>query len=241
MKGRDVDWNCALTLGGRAEGDAIDVTVAGLAAEPGTVRASAQLLSDAERQRASRFAFERDARRFIVARARLRQQLAARLGERPESIELVYGAHGKPALAGRWADASVQFNVSHRDDVAVYAFSSGRAIGIDVEAVQVLPDADGVAARFFSNREQAAYRALAPHDRPQGFFNCWTRKEAFIKAQGDGLCHRLDRFDVSLTPGEPAEILRVENTPGRACGWGLESFSPAAGFVAAVVVERRRR
>jgi len=240
MKGGDVAWNCALTLGGRAEGDPIDVVVAQLAAERDTVRASVELLSDAERRRAKRFAFDRDARRFIVARARLRQLLATRVGERPEAVELVYGAHGKPALAPRFAHSGVHFNVSHRDDLAVYAFSRGRAIGIDVEAVRALPDADAIAARFFSDRENGAYRALDPHDRPQGFFNCWTRKEAFIKAQGDGLCHRLDRFDVSLTPGEPAQILRVENAPGSHCGWRLDSFSPAAGFVAAVVVERRR-
>jgi 4'-phosphopantetheinyl transferase len=235
-----VDWNCALTLGGRAEGNAIEVAVAGLAAESETVQAAARLLSDAERRRAARFTFERDARRFVVARARLRQQLAGRLGERPEAIELVYGAHGKPALGRRFADSGLQFNVSHRDEVAVYAFSSGRAVGIDVEAVHALPEADDLAARFFSDRENAAYRALDPHDQPQGFFNCWTRKEAFIKAQGTGLSHRLDRFDVSLTPGEPAEILRVDDTPGSRCGWRLESFSPAAGFVAAVVVQRRR-
>jgi 4'-phosphopantetheinyl transferase len=235
-----VDWNCALTLGGRAEGDAIEVAVAGLAAEPETVRASAGLLSDAERQKAARFTFERDARRFIVARARLRQHLATRLGERPESIDLVYGPQGKPALGRRFADSGLQFNVSHRDEVAVYAFSSGGAIGIDVEAVHALPEANNIAARFFSHRENAAYRALEPHDQAQGFFNCWTRKEAFIKAQGDGLSHRLDRFDVSLTPGEPAEILRVDDTPGSRCGWRLESFSPAAGFVAAVVVQGRR-
>ena len=247
-----MDANCALTLGERAEGawsdgatfftdDAIEVVVTGLAAAPDTVRASAGVLSDAERQRATRFAFDRDARRFILARARLRQLLAARLGERPESVELVYGAHGKPALARRFADCDLRFNVSHRDEVAVYAFSSGRAIGIDVEAVRAVPHADAIAAHLFSDRENAAYRALDPRDRPLGFFHCWTRKEAFVKALGDGLCHPLDRFDVSLAPGEPAAVLRVEDMPGDRCGWRLQSFSPAPGFVGAVVVACRRR
>jgi phosphopantetheinyl transferase len=90
---------------------------------------------------------------------------------------------------------------------------------------------------FFSRRENAAYQALDPRDKPIAFFNCWTRKEAFIKALGDGLYHPLDRFDVSLAPGEPARILRVDDTPGEACGWRLESFCPAPGFVAAVVTE----
>jgi 4'-phosphopantetheinyl transferase len=120
----------------------------------------------------------------------------------------------------------------------VYAFSSGREIGIDVETVRLIRDADDIAARFFSPRENEAYLALDPPDRPLGFFNCWTRKEAFIKALGDGLYYPLDRFDVSLAPDEPARILRIESTPGDRCGWRMESFSPVTGFVAAIVIEQ---
>ena len=218
--------------------DAIEIVVAGLALEPAAVRASASLLSAAERERAGRFAFGRDARRFIVGRGRLRQLLGARLGVRPESVELVYGARGKPALANSGRN-SLRFNLSHRDDLAVYALSWGCDVGIDVEAIRPLPDADAVAARFFSRPEHAAYRALEPRDRPLGFFQCWTRKEAFIKALGDGLSHPLDSFDVSLAPGAPAEFLRVEAVPGDDRGWRLASFFPAAGFVAAVVAEER--
>lgn len=221
--------------------DDIEVVVTRLVVGGEAVRASAALLSDAERQRASRFAFDRDRRRFIVARARLRELVAARLNVRAEAVELVYGAHGKPALARHSADSDLRFNVSHCDDVVVYAFSTGREIGIDVEAIRVLRDADDIAARFFSRRENEAYRALERRDRPLGFFNCWTRKEAFIKALGDGLYHPLDRFDVSLAPGEPAKIVRLENTPGDQCGWRMEGFSPAPGFVAALVTENRRR
>ena len=201
--------------------------------------AAVALLSDAERQRASRFLFERDRDRFIVARACLRQLLAARLCTAPDSVELVYGAHGKPALAPWYADTDLRFNVSHCDDLTLYAFSCGREIGIDVEAVRPIRDADDIAARFFSQRENRAYRALEPSDRPLGFFQCWTRKEAFIKALGDGLSYPLNRFDVSLAPGEPAQILRVEDAPGDRCGWRLESWSPAPGFVAAVVIGDR--
>ncbi len=217
--------------------EAIDVVVTRLKVEAEAVHASAALLSDAERQRASHFAFDRDRNRFIVARARLRRLLASRLGLRPEAVELVYGPRGKPALSPGFADLDLRFNMSHSEDIAVYAFSYGREIGVDVEAVRELRDADDVAARFFSRRENEAYRALDPLDKPLGFFNCWTRKEAFIKALGDGLYHPLDRFDVSLAPGEPAKILCVENTSGADCGWRMDSFSPAPGFVAAVVTE----
>jgi 4'-phosphopantetheinyl transferase len=221
--------------------DGVDVVVTTLAAGPEAVRASVPLLSATERQQASLFAFDRHRHRFIVARARLRQLLGARLGVPPESVELVYGARGKPALAARVARSPLRFNVSHREDVTVFAFAVGREIGIDVEAIRPIPDADAVAAHFFSARENAAYRALAPWDRALGFYQCWTRKEAFIKALGDGCYYPLDRFDVTLGPGEPATILRVEGMPGDRCRWRLESFSPAPGFVAAVVAERRAR
>lgn len=200
--------------------------------------ASASLLSDAERQRAGRFASDRVRRRFVVARARLRQLLGARLGVRPDSVELVYGAYGKPALARRYAASGLHFNASHSEDVAVYAFSIGREIGVDVEALRVIRDADAIAARFFSRTENQAYLALDPRDRPAGFFNCWTRKEAFVKALGDGLHYPLDRFDVSLAPDEPAKILRVANTTGEECGWTVHGFVPEPGFIGAVVVRK---
>ena len=218
--------------------DVVEVVVARPDVGSDAVCASATLLSDRELERARRFAFDSDRGRYVVARALLRQLLAARLGARPESVELAAGARGKPALTGRCATSDLRFNVSHCEDVAVYAFASGREVGVDVEAVRALPDADDVAALWFSRHEHATYRALEPRDRPLGFFQCWTRKEAFIKALGDGLYHPLDRFDVSLAPGEPARILRVEDVPGDQCPWRLEAFSPVPGFVAAVVTER---
>lgn len=204
------------------------------------VWALAALLSDAERQRANRFAFNRDRRRFIVARARLRQLIGARLDQHPGSIGLVCGPHGKPALAAGCADSNLRFNVSHSGNIAVYAFAQRREIGIDVELIRVLHDADEIASRFFSRRENEAYRALNRSDRPLGFFNCWTRKEAFVKALGEGLYHPLDRFDVSLAPGEPVRILSIDSSPPKARGWQLESFCPAPGYVAAVATENTR-
>ena len=111
-------------------------------------------------KRASRFVFDRDRRRFTVARAQLRHLLAGRLGVRPEAVELSNGAHGKPALARDCAASSLCFDVSHSDDVAVYAFSPGREIGIDIESVRAIHDADDIAAHFFSHREYEVYVAL---------------------------------------------------------------------------------
>ena len=216
----------------------IEVVVARLDIELEAVRALAALLSEAERQRASRLVFDRDRDRVVVARSRLRQLLGERLDIRPESVELAYGARGKPALASRFAGSGLRFNVSHAVDVAVYGLSSGREIGVDVEIVRPIREADAIAARFFSRHENAAYLALDSRDRTLGFFHCWTRKEAFIKALGDGLYHPLHSFDVSLRPGESARILSVASTPGDRCGWTLHSFVPEPGLVGAVAVEK---
>jgi 4'-phosphopantetheinyl transferase len=195
----------------------------------------AQCLSDDERFRARRFVFERDRYRFVVGRAHLRKFLASRLGIQPDAVEFVYGRHGKPALSRRFAASELHFNVAHSEDVAVYAFSRKREIGVDVEAVREMKDADEIASRFFSQSEYDTYRALDRYEKAFGFFSCWTRKEAFIKAIGDGLCFPLDCFDVSLTPGVPATILRIGDSPGVDCGWSLESFSPVPGFIGAIV------
>jgi 4'-phosphopantetheinyl transferase len=218
--------------------DALEVVTISLDAAFDTVRAAAVLSRD-ERRRADRFARERDRRRFIVSRAQLRELLGARLRVPPEHVEFVYGPAGKPALATRFGGTGLRFNVSHCDGIAAFAFTIGRDIGIDIEAVRALPDADAVASLVFSPEEQATYRALEVRDRPLGFFNCWTRKEAFVKAIGDGLRYPLDRFEVSLTPGEPPRLLRIDSTPGSRTGWRLHAFVPAPGLIGAVAVRTR--
>ena len=215
---------------------AVEVVTARLDVAPAVARDLESCLSGGERERARRFVVERDGRRWIAGRARLRQLLADRLGMAPEDVELARGPHGKPGLSPRMADPDLEFNMSRSGDLAAYAFSRGRAIGIDIEAVRDLRDADAVAARFFSPREIEDYSALRPGDKPLGFFNCWTRKEAYVKALGDGLAFPLDRFDVSLAPDEPARILRVDRTSGESCGWSLHALTPAPGFTGAVVV-----
>jgi len=213
-----------------------EVVVARLPVGADAERASEAVLSVAERHRANRFVLDRDRRRFIACRARLRQLLGERLGVPPASVELAYGARGKPVLAPRFNGSALRFNLSHCGNLAVYAFSSRTDVGIDVEAIRVVDEADLIAAESFSPREREMYRDLPARDKPLGFLNCWTRKEAFVKAIGAGLAHPLDSFDVSLAPGEPARILRVQNTDGD-CGWRIGSFFPAPGFVAAVVNE----
>ena len=212
-----------------------EIVVARLDAGRDVIERETTLLSHDESQRAARFVRARDRGRFIVARATLRRLLGSRLDLPPEAIALVTGPFGKPELAPHQSRSGLRFNLSHCDGIAVFGFSWDREIGVDVEAVRTLPDADRIALRFFSGNESKAYFDLRPADRPLAFFNCWTRKEAFIKALGEGLGFPLDRFDVSLAPGEPARLLRVDNEPGERCGWALDDFVPAAGFVGAAV------
>lgn len=218
-----------------------DLLIVQLDVGPEVVQAAAALLSQAERKRAARFAFDRDRRRFTVARAVLRELLAARLGMQPESVELLDGAFGKPSLARSFSPEDLLFNVSHCEDVAVYALTHGREIGVDIEVVRDVPDRDGIAARFFSARESETFRGLNESEKTEAFFNCWTRKEAFVKALGAGLGHPLDSFDVPLLPGSVGQLLRVGTVFGNHGDWQLFSFAPLPGYVGAVAVESSKQ
>lgn len=211
----------------------IDVVVMRDSLNPDAVSASAAILSDNERYRAGRFVMERDRQRFVVRRAHLRKLLGERLGVPGACVRLSTGVHGKPALAAPWDGSGITFNLSHSGDLTVYAFASYTDVGIDVEAIRVIDDADRLAAIAFSSVEFEAYEGLPPERRVIGFLNGWTRKEAFVKATGAGLRQPLNSFDVSLAPNEPARVLRIGTTRGDG-GWSMYSFCPAPGFITAV-------
>lgn len=191
-------------------------------------------LSADERARAARFYFERDRRRFIVGRGSLRTILGRYLGLQPEQLRFCYSAHGKPYL-----DLALRFNLAHSHGLALYAITSGREVGVDVEYVHPITGLDRLVERFFSARERTALRALPASQKQEAFFNCWTRKEAYVKAIGDGLACPLDQFDVSLTPGKPARVLSVAGDSRRACRWFIQGVASAPGYVAAVATTGR--
>jgi 4'-phosphopantetheinyl transferase len=191
----------------------------------------ATLASD-EKARANRFVFLRDRNAFIAARGILRELLGQYLHRGAAELEFDYGAQGKPALRTESPQKSVQFNISHSHGVALLAFALGRQVGVDVELVR--PDFAGekIAERFFSPQEVAELRNLPPTLQEEGFFLCWTRKEAYIKARGEGLQIPLQSFHVSLTPGKPA-LLQAADSPR----WSLRSLRPDPRYVGAVVGE----
>jgi 4'-phosphopantetheinyl transferase len=112
-----------------------------------------------------------------------------------------------------------------------------RELGVDIECIHAIPDAEQIAARYFSAHENAVLRSLPANQKQEAFFNCWTRKEAYIKAIGDGLAQPLAEFDVALAPGEPARLLRIKDNAQAAARWSIQALTPAPGYVAALVVK----
>jgi len=196
-----------------------------------------QLLSVDERQRASRFRFPRDQRRFTITRAWLRILLAGYLGSEAETLEFETAAHGKPRIAGKYATSPLEFNVSHSDEVALFGLTLGRAIGVDVERVRHDFEVAAIAKRFFSVAEQRAFGSLSPAHQHRAFFDCWTRKEAYVKAIGEGLSHPLHQFDVSLVPGEPAALVATRPDPMEAARWTMVGLELGKEYAAAVIVK----
>ncbi|RPI94870.1 MAG: 4'-phosphopantetheinyl transferase superfamily protein [Chloroflexi bacterium] len=195
------------------------------------------LLANDEIDRARRFHFQRDRDRFVVVRGVLRILLSAYIPISPEQIRFQYSARGRPFLALDQNDVMLEFNVSHSHEMALLAFTRGPAVGIDVEYVH--PDIvhEQVAERFFSAQEIASLRDLPDSLQAAAFFNCWTRKEAFIKATGEGLSRPLDQFSMSLIPDEAARLLTIQGQPEEASRWFVQDLEPGIGYAAALVAQ----
>jgi 4'-phosphopantetheinyl transferase len=189
-------------------------------------------LSSDEMSRAERFHFSRDRNGYITGRGILRELLARYLGRSPAELEFCYGPWGKPFLRQENQTRSVQFNVSHSQGWALLAFAVGRNLGVDVEFVRADVAADEMAERYFSTQEIAELKALPQTMRAEGFFLCWTRKEAYIKARGEGLQIPFDSFHVSFTPGEPERLQSLDSFR-----WSLCPLSPDPRYAGALVVE----
>ena len=194
------------------------------------------VLSPDEISRANRFHFAKDRNHYIAARGLLRKLLAAYLGVGGAELQFLYAEKGKPFLKEN-QHGSINFNLAHSYGKAIYAFSQRRELGVDLEFIRDDLADEKIAERFFSPAEIKALQVVPAELRKQAFFNCWTRKEAYIKARGEGLSMPLDEFDVSLTPGEPAALLRNHKDAREVSRWTMRSISVAPGYVAALVVE----
>ena len=200
------------------------------------------VLSADEQEKARRFRFERDRTAYIAGRGILRTLLGRYLRRAPGDFQFECNAHGKPSLAATTGATPMRFNLSHSHGWALYAFACGAELGVDLELVR--PEfalREKIAERFFSPREVTALRARPASEQPEAFFACWTRKEAYLKARGDGLFGALDQFAVEFTPGAPPAVVWSQDDPEAATRWAMHSFPVQPGFAAALVIEGQGR
>lgn len=200
-----------------------------------------QLLDDEERIRADRYRIDAKRTEYIVTRGCLRRVLAAVLshdkGESvsPGEVAFDYEAHGKPKLAGAWRGFDIQFNATHSHGVSLIAVTRSSRVGIDVERLRENRDVVALASRWFSETEVAQLQALPGDQQMPAFFRGWTRKEAFVKAIGDGITYGLDQFDVELVPSKPAALLAIKG--GSADAWQICHLDPSDDHVAAIALD----
>lgn len=197
--------------------------------QPASLERCCRTLSPTEQARASRFHFDQDRQRFQMARGVLRILLGQYLGLAPEQVEFEYGPYGKPSVAG----AELQFNLSHSQGLAVYAFSLDRPLGVDVEYLRPVPQLLRIAQRYFSPSEQTQLQALSEAEQIEGFFQYWTCKEAYLKAQGTGLADTMP--DTGLIWGEQAGRIGAGDASTRGHDWSVRVLQPDEGAIAALV------
>lgn len=197
----------------------------------------ARLLSEDERAQAARYHFDRDRYRYIAGRGQLRVLLGRYLGVEPRDLRFGYSRYGKPSLASPTRQPLFHFNLSHSQQFALYAFAWGHEMGIDIEYKRDLPDLMEIATRFFSPSEYEVLARLAVEEQADAFFRCWTRKEAYLKASGEGLSRPLDAFDVPLAPGEPPRLLRVADSPDEVHRWTMHELPMPPDYAATLCVE----
>jgi 4'-phosphopantetheinyl transferase len=192
------------------------------------------LLDSDERQRAARFHFEAGRDAFIVSHGWLRTLLGRYLNADPRTLEFTFGNRGKPSLQG----TPLRFNLSHSGAMAACAVAQNEEVGIDIEQIRPMRDLESIARRFFHPEECRKLLALSDADREPAFFRCWTRKEAYIKALGDGLSAPLDRFEVTLAPGEAPAFVQIDGRPA-AAEWSLFNLDVGPGYTGAVAIRGR--
>jgi 4'-phosphopantetheinyl transferase len=200
---------------------------------PGAFPGVEDILDGVEQYQALRFASGQLRTRYIAAHVAVRRILGQSLARNPGDVRLARTANGKPYVA----DAPIAFNLSHSGPLAVCAVTRSGHIGVDIEAVRTIDDPDGIVEHFFAPGEVAEYRRHTGDARLMTFFRLWTRKEAFIKATGEGLSRPLNTFDVAVgrpLPARPVGLGGDDLTPVR---WSIQSFTPAPGYVGALACE----
>ncbi|HYG24327.1 MAG TPA: 4'-phosphopantetheinyl transferase superfamily protein [Verrucomicrobiae bacterium] len=199
------------------------------------------VLSPEERLRAERFRFDRHRHRFLAGRGILRTLLGGQLQCNAADLQFALSPKGKPALGGPFENSGLHFNVAHAVDLLLVAITRLGPVGVDVEPLRELKDAGDLVKRFFSPRESERFHALRREEQPAAFFNLWTRKEAWLKATGEGIAGGLDRVEVTFEAGEPARVISIAGDVELATCWTLEALQPAVEWAGAVAIRASPR
>ena len=221
----------------KLSGNDIHIWYAALDLPPEQLEIFSLTLSSDEKTRAERFHFDEHRQLFIASRGILRSILSRYSEIAPEQIQFNYGSRGKPEIAESCGVKKIKFNLSHSGKVALYAITRDREIGIDIEKIHPIADAEQIAQRFFSAKEYAWLSELSPSEKPEAFFELWTCKEAYLKAIGEGLAFGLDKFEILFSPSKPPEILTIQGNYQAAKPWFLQQLTPVLGYVGAVAVK----
>lgn len=209
--------------------------------DPAEISAYARLLDGPERLRAERFIGMEARNEFVFGRALLRLLLGRALRVDPTEVAIGYEARGKPRLISGSAEGDIRFNLAHSNSLVVIALAKGREVGVDVEWIGRTVDWPLIAERVFSASELGGVLALPPEQQELAFFAGWTRKEAYLKATGEGLTDEISDIECTFAPGNPAELLRLPGADVEAVSWEIHEIPLPGGFVGALVVEKRRK
>jgi 4'-phosphopantetheinyl transferase len=218
--------------------DEVHVWRASLNQDPATISELSALLAPDERTRAGKYHRPVNRDHFIVARGILRKIISLYLPISPGALQFTYNEYGKPDIAGHQNDCNLNFNLSHSNDMVLYALRLEGGLGIDIEYMRDDFASLEIAQHFFAKDEVAALSSLAVEQRVKAFFNCWARKESYIKALGMGISFPLDKFVVSMAPDEAPALLKVENNDREPDRWKMYELRPGDGYAAAIIVEK---
>lgn len=208
--------------------------------DAGVLKDFSNTLSSDEQARANRFKFEKHRNRFIAGRGALRAILASYLHTDPAQLSFTYSSNGKPAFTEELAaNTRIHFNLAHSGELALVAVTRLGNLGVDVESVRVIENVDELVARFFSARENEKFQRVPEEQKPAAFFNLWSRKEALLKATGEGITRSLSLVEVSFLPGEAAKLLAIAGDEVKAAEWSLRELFPATGFTGAIAIQAK--
>ncbi|OCQ99688.1 4'-phosphopantetheinyl transferase [Oscillatoriales cyanobacterium USR001] len=196
-----------------------------------------QTLSADEKIRAEKFHFDRHRNFFIAARGILRAILSRYLEIKPHQLRFNYSTRGKPEIAENCGVKNLEFNLSHSEEIAIYGITCASKIGIDIEKIRSIDDAEQIAKRFFAARECSWLSEISPSEKPAAFFRLWTCKEAYLKAIGEGLAFGLDRFEISFSSSESPTIISIQGSDRIEIPWFLQQLTPVSGYVGSVAVK----